>query len=197
MILLAAVVMAASPTGAAPRPPAPRAADPAALAAATQLVALLDLKGQLAQQGAQTVEQMAQGLAIRADLARQPGFVQFYQANTAKVDPILRKAGGIQAGIARKVFAEQSGAVIAAATQAYARNYSAAELNGLIAFYRTPTGQAFRAKQGRVEGEIGQRSGQIIGGRIQAGMQANQKALQAALQPIAALAAQSRPARKP
>lgn len=191
MILLAAVVMAA---GAAP---APRPADPAARAAATQLVQLLDLKGQLAQQGARTVEAMAQGLAIRSDLARQPGFIQLYQANSARIDPILRKAGAIQAGVARQVIAQQSGAVLAAATEAYARNYTAAELNGLIAFYRTPAGQAFRAKQNRVEGEIGQSSGQIIGARIQAGMKANEKALQAALQPLAAIAAQSRGGRKP
>ncbi len=180
--LIAAVVTAAAAA------PAARAPDPAALAAAGQLVQLLDIKGQLAAQGARTVEQMRSGVLVRAELARQPSFVDAYRANQARMDPILKKAGAIQAEIARKVLAEQSGAVVAAATRAYARNYSAAELNGLVAFYRSPLGQAFRTRQGRVEGEIGQASGQAIGSRIDAGMRAAQKQITAALQPLNTIA---------
>jgi uncharacterized protein len=187
MILIAAVVAAAT---AAPAPAAPvaRPIDPAALAAAGQLVQLLDIKGQLAAQGARTVEQMRAGVLIRAELARQPGFIPAYQANRAKMDPVLKKAGAIQAEIARKVIAEQAGTVIAAATRAYARNYSAAELNSLVGFYRSPIGQAFRTRQGRVEGEIGQASGQAIGSRIDTGMRAAQKQIAAALQPLNTIA---------
>lgn len=181
MILIAAVVAAAAP--------APAAIDPARLAAAGQLVQLLDIKGDLAAQANQTVQQMAQGLTIRAQLAQQPGFVPLYQAKQAQIDPILKKAGAIQAGVARQVFAQQSGAVVAGATRAYAQTYSLAELNGLIAFYRSPLGQAFRSKQGRVMGAIAQGSGQLIGRKIQEGMKAQEKQLQAALAPLNSIAA--------
>lgn len=187
MILIAAVVAAAAPS-AAPAA-APAAVDPARLAAATQLVQLLDIKGDLAAQGNQTVQQMSQGLAIRAQLAQQPGFIPLYQAKHAQIDPILKKAGAIQAGIARQVFAQQSGAVVQGATRAYAQTYSLAELNGLIAFYKSPLGQAFRTKQGRVMGAIAQGSGQLIGRKIQEGMKAQEKQLQAALAPLNSIAA--------
>ncbi len=189
MILIAAVITAAAAAPTPARAPAPRALDPAAVAAAGQLVQLLDLKGQLSAQTSQTLAAMRSGVLIRAELARQPGFIQAYQANQAKMDPVLKKAGAIQAGIAQKVIAQQSGAVIQAAAQAYARNYSAAEINGLIAFYRSPLGQAFRARQGRVEGEVGQASGRLIGARIDAGMRAAQAQIGAALAPLNSIAA--------
>lgn len=186
MLLIAAVVAVAAPTA---KPAAAAAVDPARLAAAGQLVQLLDIKGDLAAQASQTVQQMSQGLAIRAQLAQQPGFIQLYQAKQAQIDPILKKAGTIQAGVARQVFAQQSGAVIAGATRAYAQTYSLGELNGLIAFYKSPLGQAFRTKQGRVMGAIAQGSAQLIGRKIQDGMKAQEKQLNAALAPLNSIAA--------
>ena len=184
MILIAAVVTAAAPSA-----PPPAAVDPARLAAAAQLVQLIDVKGDLAAQANQTVQQMAQGLALRAQLAQQPGFIPLYQAKQAQIDPILKKAGAIQAGVARQVFAQQSGAVVQGAARAYAQTYTLAELNGLIAFYKTPLGQAFRAKQGRVMGAIAQGSGQLIAQKMQQGMKAQEKQLQAALAPLNTIAA--------
>lgn len=181
--LLTAVVVAAAP---APRPAAPpaRPIDPAAMTAATALVRQLDIRGQLQKQMTQSVELMRSGVAMRAMLAQQPGFVPAYRANTAKFDPVLRKAGAIQAEIAQKAINENIGAVVAEATRAYARNYSAAELQQLGAFYRSPLGQALYQRQGRVSAEIAQANARLIGGKIDAGMQANATRLQAALAPL-------------
>lgn len=176
LTLIAAVVAAAQP--------AAKPADPATVQAATALVQQLDIRGQITRQMTQTVAVMRSGAAIRSMLAQQPGFVQAYQANKAKFDPVLQKAGGIQADIAQKVVNENTGAVVNAAIQSYARNFTAAELNGLLNFYRSPLGQAVNAKQPRVANEIGQATNRLIATKIDAAMQANASRINAALQPL-------------
>jgi hypothetical protein len=176
LALLTAVVTAAQP--------APRPIDPAALAAATQLVQQLDIRGQVGRTMAQNVAMMRSGVALRSMLAQQPGFIPAYQANKAKFDPALKKAGAIQAEVAEKIIRENTGAVVTEAARAYARNYTAAELKGLSDFYRSPLGQALAQRQAKVSAEIGQATARIIGAKIDAGMQAAAPRLQAALAPL-------------
>jgi hypothetical protein len=181
MNLLAAVVVAAS---AAPAAPAPAPIDPARMAAATQLVEQLGIRGQLERSMAQTVAAMKSGAAMRAMLAQQPGFIPAYQANQPKFDKAMQQAGIIQAEIAQKVIAANLGSVVNEAAKSYARNFSLAELQALSAFYRTPAGMALYARQPRVNAEIGNASAQIIGSKIDAGMKANASRLEAALAPL-------------
>lgn len=164
--------------------PAAKPVDPAALAAATVLVQQLDIRSQIQQGMNRNVEMMRQGVAIRAQLAPQPGFIEAYKANQPKFDAALKKAGGIQAGIAEKAVASSLDAVVAAAAKAYARNYSADELKQLSAFYKTPLGQALFQRQGRVTAEISQASESIIGAKVEAGMKAASPQIQAALAPL-------------
>lgn len=178
--LLTAVVAAGSATAA----PAAAPVNAATLAAATALVQQLDVRGQVARGMTQNVAAMKSGAAMRAMLAQQPGFIQAYQANRARFDPALQKAGGIQAEIAQKVINENIGAVVNEAARSYARNYTLTELQGLSNFYRTPLGQALYQKQGRVSAEIGAATGKIIGGKLDAAMQANSARLKAALAPL-------------
>jgi hypothetical protein len=133
---------------------------------------------------ARNVQLMRSGVAIRSMLAQQPGFAAAYQANQAKFDPALKKAGAIQAEVAEKAVRENSAATIKAAAVAYARAYSLAELQGLSAFYKTPLGQAFNNRQGNVASEIGAATARLIGQKIDAGMQAAAPRLQAALAPL-------------
>ena len=174
---LTAVVMAASPV-------APPVVDPSAMTAAKALVKQIDVRGQLNKALAQNVAAMRSGYAIRAQLAQQPGFVQAYKANTAKFDPVLQKAGAIQAEVAQKVITANVDAVVAESARAYARNYSTAELKGLADFYRTPLGKALYTRQGKVTAEISRASAQIIGTKLDAAMQANAPRLKAALAPL-------------
>jgi hypothetical protein len=178
LTFLTAVVMASAPAA------APPPVDPGTMAAATALVKQLDVRGQLSRAMAQNVAAMRSGYAMRAQLAQQPGFVQAYQANKAKFDPVLQKAGVIQADIAQKVIAANLDAVVAESARAYARNYTTAELKGLADFYRTPLGKALYARQGKVTGEIGRATAQIIGTKLDAAMQANAPRLKAALAPL-------------
>jgi hypothetical protein len=185
LIAAVAVVGSAAPQAAPQRPAAPPAVtDQARLAAANALVQQLGLKAQLERQTAQTVQLMKQGVVIRSMLAQQPGFIPAYQANRARFDAALQKAGAIQAEVAQKVIAQNMNAVVAAAAQAYARQFTAAELNGLLAFYKSPLGQAVNARQPAVASEIGQANARLIGARIDAAIQANASRLQAALAPL-------------
>jgi hypothetical protein len=188
MSLITAVVVAvANPSGAA-KPAAPTAAakplDPAAVAAARTLVTQLDIQGQINRSLAQNVEMMRSGVAIRSMLAQQPGFIPAYNANRAKFDAAMKNAGAIQARVAEKIIRENAGGVVDIAVKAYARNYSAAELQGLSAFFKTPLGQALNTRQPRVTAEIGEASNRMIGAKIEAGMQAAAPQIQAALAPL-------------
>jgi uncharacterized protein len=180
LMLLAAVVVANQ----APVAPAAAPVDPARLAAATQLVQLLNVRGQIEKNMAQNVAAMKTGFALRSMLAQQPGFIPAYQANKAKFDPALQKAGAIQAEVAQKVIAANIGAVVNEAAKSYARNYSLAELQGLTAFYRTPLGQAVYTRQPAVSADIGAATGRIIGTKLDVAMKANAPRFEAALAPL-------------
>jgi uncharacterized protein len=178
---LTAVVVA----GGVPAAPDTAAAlDPAAVAAARTLVRQLDVQGQINRTLSQNVEVMRSGAAMRSMLAQQPGFAQAYNANRARFDAALKNAGAIQAGIAEKVIRENGPAMVEVAVKAYAGNYSAAEINGLSAFFKTPLGQALNNRQPRITAEIGAASTRLIGARIDAGMRAAAPQLQAALAPM-------------
>ena len=192
LTLFTAVVVA----GAAPAASKPAAAplDPAAVAAARVLVKQLDIPGQINRTLNQNVEAMRSGVALRAMLAQQPGFVPAYNANRAKFDAALKKAGAIQGQVADRVIRENAPAMVEAAVRAYARNYTAAEINGLSAFFKTPLGQALNTRQPRVTAEIGEGSTRLIGAKIDAGMQAAAPQLQAALAPLNAAPPPAKPA---
>jgi hypothetical protein len=179
-----ALLITAAVTGAAPAPAAAPKLDPAAVQAAGVLVQQLGVRQQITLQMNQTVKLMREGVAIRAMLAQQPGFAQAYQANRAKFDPVLKKVGGMQADIAQKVIADNTGAVVNAAVNAYARQFTAAELRGLAAFYNSPLGKAVNAKQPLVAAEIGQATNRLMAAKVDAALQANAQKLNAALAPL-------------
>lgn len=183
LTLLTAVVVAAG-APAAPKPAPAAALDPAAVAAARALVKQLDVQGQINRSMAQNVELMRSGVAIRSMVAQQPGFAQAYEANRAKFDAAFKNAGAIQAKVAERVLRENGPAVLEVAVKAYARNYTAAELNGLSAFFKTPLGQALNNRQPRVTAEIGEASTRLVAAKMDAAMQAAAPQLQAALAPL-------------
>jgi hypothetical protein len=187
-VLIAAVVAAGQP--------AAKPADPAALAAANALVTQLDVRSQVQAGMNRNVEMMRQGVAIRAQLAQQPGFIEAYKANQAKFDGAFKKFGAIQGEIAQKAVASSIDSVVAAAAKAYATNFTADELKQLAAFYKTPLGQSLLQKQGRVSQEIAQASETIVGNKINAGMKAAEPQLKAALAPLGGGAPPPKPAAK-
>ena len=183
-LLAAATLATAAPALAQAKPAAAPAVNPAARQAATALVTQLGIKAQLQRQMAQSVTQMKSGAVVRAMLAQSPGFIQAYQANQAKVDPVLARAGAIQAEVAQQVINQNLDAVVNDAITAYATQFTAAELNGLAAFYRSPLGQALQAKQPVVAAQIARATSTRIGVKIDEAMKANQNRLREALKPL-------------
>jgi hypothetical protein len=164
--------------------PAAKPVDPAALTAATALVQQLNVRAQILAGMNRTVDMMRQGVAIRAQLAPQPGFMQAYQANQAKFDAAFKKAGAIQADATQKVVNANIDSVVAEAARIYARNFTADELRQLSAFYKTPLGLAVLQKQGRVSAEISQAGETIMGPKVDAAMRTAEPQIKAALAPL-------------
>ena len=54
----------------------------------------------------------------------------------------------------------------------------------MLAFYRSPAGQAVLRKEPAVAAEVAKATGRLIGAKIDAAMQANAKRLGAALAPL-------------
>jgi hypothetical protein len=179
-----AAVLIAATASAQTKPAAPARIDPAARAAADALVVQLGIRPQLQAQMNSNIAQMKSGAVVRAMLAQQPGFIPAYQANKARFDVALGKAGAIQADVAQKVVTQNLNAVLAEAANAYARTFTVAELNGMLAFYRSPLGQAMQKKQPLVANQIGQATARLIGQKIDSAMQANQGRLREALAPL-------------
>ena len=192
LIVAVAALAVAGAAQAQTKPAAARPMDPATLQSAAAIVAQLNIKAKLQTQMAGSIAQMKSGAVIRAMLAQQPGFIPAYQANKAKFDPVLAKAGAIQAEVAQGVVNQNLNSVVTAATQAYARQFTKAELDAILAFYRTPAGQALMRKEPAVAASIGQATGQLIGAKIDAAMQANAKRLGAALAPLSSNAQQAK-----
>ena len=177
-------LLIAATASAQTKPAAPARIDPAARAAADALVVQLGIRPQLQAQMNSNIAQMKSGAVVRAMLAQQPGFIPAYQANKARFDAALGKAGAIQADVAQKVVTQNLNAVLAEAANAYARTFTVAELNGMLAFYRSPLGQAMQKKQPLVANQIGQATARLIGQKIDSAMQANQGRLREALAPL-------------
>jgi hypothetical protein len=148
------------------------AADPAATAAATALVEQLGIKAQIADGMNRGIANMRSGAAITQLLSQQPGFDAARAKQPAKFDEVLKKIGVMQANAAQKVVNEQLPAVVSAAIQSYATNYTVAELKGLSDFYRSPLGIALQTKQPKVAADINAATGRLMGAKIQAAMQA-------------------------
>jgi len=165
------------------------AADPAAVAAATALVQQLDVKGQVTSGMNQVIAGMRSGDAITQMLSQQPGFEQARAAQPAKFKEVLGRIGVMQATAAQKVVTAQTPAVVNAAIQAYAKNYTAAELKGLADFYRSPLGIAMATKQPRVANEINQATQTIMGAKIQSAMEAIRPQVDAELKKLQPTAA--------
>ena len=192
MPLLLALVVAA---GTAAQPALPPV-DPAALAAANTLVQQLNVKADVVAGLRQQTAAMRAGLTLRNMFAGQPGFVAEYRANQAKFDAAFKKAGAIQAEAAEKVIADNAAAIGPVAAEAYARNFTAAELKSLGDFYRTPLGLALYQKGPRVNAEILGLTGRAMGPKMASAMAASAPRMNAILAPLSKPAAAAVPAKK-
>jgi hypothetical protein len=77
------------------------------------------------------------------------------QNNRAGVEAMLARAGAIQADALAPIFSQQQAAVRQASVQAYAQQFTIAELNAISAFYRSAAGQKLRTTQPQIAQTVG------------------------------------------
>lgn len=142
-LLVAAALATSVPAAVAAQTVSTVAADPAALAKARELMAVMHV-GELIEKSldAQTGV-ITKGLADRLmqsgiapqDAANDPEFRQIMQRYFDRLSAEIT--------VKMKAILPQ---IVEQNTLIYARNFSAAQLNDLVVFYNTPTGQAMLAK---------------------------------------------------
>lgn len=138
---------------AAASPVAAQAPDAARAAAAAELAAVLDVRGQLRRSMVKQMDDMRSGRLMLRQLDRDPRFRMARSKNPQQFETVFKRIGTLQAGAAERALTEAEPEAVRATAAAYAKNFTAAELRQLIAFYQTPIGRALRERLPRITQE--------------------------------------------
>ncbi len=157
-------------------------------AATTQAAtALVDLLTPPAAQKAgldSQLQQMREGAAIRSMLRNSPQ----YRAEAAKNQPAFNAAiarmGAMQADALGPVMREMQPVSRQLTIEAYAREFTEAELKAITAFYSSPAGMKLRARQPAVLAGVNRQIQQRFGPRMQAAEKAIAPKLDAELRKL-------------
>jgi hypothetical protein len=125
-----------------------------------------------------------QGNLIRAQLGSNPRFAEKAAKNEPSFTAALARMGAQQASALAPIYTEMQGAVRSASIQAYATNFTIAELNGATAFYRSPVGAKLLTTQPRIAALVNQQVQQQFAPRLQAAQQALAPKLDAELKTL-------------
>jgi hypothetical protein len=159
-----------------------------ATAAATALVDLIAPLPQAQAAMDQQLAAMRKGEAIRAMLANSPQTAQRYQMEAAKNQPAfnqgLARIGAMQAEAIGPIMKEMVPATRKASIDAYAGAFTAAELQAITAFYRTPAGAKLLRAQPQVQQQVNRQISQQFAPRMQKAEQGLAPKIQAELQKL-------------
>lgn len=164
--------------------PAPAQAQDATKAAA----AVVELQNPTARANAALEAQlkaMRSGDALRAMLSQNPAFKQEAAKNQPAFNATLARAGAIQADALGPIQREMLASSRQVAIAAYAREFTAAELEQIAAFYRSPAGAKLLARQNAINAEVGKAMQQKYGARVQAAEKAAGPKIEAELRKLA------------
>ncbi len=178
-----ALLAAAPMLGAAPA--LAQASSPQSVAAATTLV---DVQTPPAASKAALdaqLREMRQGAAVRAMLSQNPGFKAEAAKNQPAFNSAMARMGAIQADAIGPIMVEMQKASRSAAIDTFAKNFTAAELQQITAFYRSPVGAKLLARQGAMSQDIARQVQTRFGPRMEAAQKAIAPKMQAELQKLA------------
>lgn len=111
---------------------------------------------------------MRNGDVIRGMLSQNPAFKQEAAKNQPAFNAAIARMGAMQADALGPIQREMLTASRQVAINAYAREFTAAELEQIAAFYRSPTGAKLLARQNAINAEVGKSMQQKFGPRVQA-----------------------------
>jgi hypothetical protein len=155
-----------------------------ATAAATALVDLIAPSAVASRALDAQLAEMRKGAAIRQMFAGNQRFQMEAAKNTPAFNAALARMGAIQADAVGPVLREMIPATRQATIAAYARAFTPAELNAISAFYRTPAGAKFLARQPQVQMEVQRSVGQKFGPRLEAAQKSAGPKLEAELKKL-------------
>jgi hypothetical protein len=130
------------------------------------------------------LKEMRSGAALRQMGNRDPRFKAEAAKNSPAFNAGLARMGAIQADAVGPILKEMQTASRAAAIEAYARNFTVAELEAIAAFYKSPTGAKLLQRQGAINAEVQQAMAKRFGPRLQAAEKAVAPKLQAEMQKL-------------
>lgn len=139
-----------------------------AVKAATALVDTIIPQAAAKAQLDKQIAQIRSGAGVRAMLSQNPQMKAELAKNSPAVTAGLARMGAIQADSVGPIMREMQASARAEQIASFARNFTAAELAEVAAFYRTPAGQKFMARQSVVSADVAKSNAQKFGPRMQA-----------------------------
>lgn len=127
---------------------------PQSTAAATQLVDLMTPPAQSKAAVDQQIRGLREGQMVRAMLGQSPQFRTESAKNQPAFNAAIGRMGAIQAQALGPIFSEMQSSSRRIAIENYARTFSAAELQQIITFYRSPVGAKLMQQQPQVAAAI-------------------------------------------
>lgn len=155
-----------------------------AQAAATAVVNLTNPPARAQAQLDAQLKAMRNGDAIRAMLGQNPRFKQEQAKNQPAFNASLARIGAIQADAIGPIQREMMTASRAALIEGYAREFTAAELNAIAAFYKSPAGAKLLARQPAIGQEVNRQMQQRFAPRLQAAEKAAGPKIEAELRKL-------------
>jgi hypothetical protein len=155
-----------------------------AKAAATAVVNLTNPPARAQAQLDAQLKAMRNGDAVRAMLSQNPRFQQEQAKNQPAFNAALARIGAIQADAVGPIQREMMTASRAALIDGYAANFTAAELNAIAAFYKSPAGAKLLARQPAIGQEVNRQMQAKFGPRIQAAEKAAGPKIEAELRKL-------------
>lgn len=145
-----------------------QAASPQSVAAATTLVDLITPPGPRKAGLDQQTQAIRNGDMIRGMLGNNPAFKAEAAKNQPAFNAGIKRIGAMQADALAPIFAQMQTASRKAAIDEYARRFTAAELNAITAFYKSPAGAKLLTQQPQIAQAINSQVQATYGPRLEA-----------------------------
>jgi hypothetical protein len=157
---------------------------PDSVRAATVVVDMLNPPAAAKANVERQLKEMRDGNAIRAMLSQNPQFRAEAAKNQPSFNAALARMGAIQADAVGPILREMNPAGRQIAIDTYAKAFTAAELDAIAAFYRTPAGAKQLKMQGQISTEVGRQVQAKFGPRMVAAQKATAPKIEAELQKL-------------
>lgn len=144
-----------------------QAATPQSTRVAAELVELTSPSAAASARIDAQLQQMREGAAVRAILGQSPQLKLELAKNQPATNAGISRVGAAQAETMAPILREMQTAGRKASVDAYARQFTAAELQQIVAFYRSPAGAKLLQQQRTLGAEVNKEVQTKFGARLQ------------------------------